>query len=77
MSGLGPSITVLAGARVGERRIAADAADPPDPSSSPSSATLRATSALLRAPALRDEVAVGLTTLEQQNRLEVALLKRV
>jgi hypothetical protein len=75
MSGLGPSITVL-GARVGERRIAADAADPPDPSS-PSSATLRATSALLRAPALRDEVAVGLTTLEQQNQLEVALLKRV
>jgi hypothetical protein len=76
MSGLGPSITVLAGARVGERRIAADAADPPDPSS-PSSATLRATGALLRAPALRDEVAVGLTTLEQQNQLEVALLKRV
>jgi hypothetical protein len=76
MSGLGPSITVLVGASVGECRIAADALDLPDPSN-PSSATLRATSALLRAPALRDEVAVGLTLLEQQNPLEVAPVQRV
>src|SRR5436309_3078334 len=73
MSALGPSITVLDGARVGVRGRAASAGAVPKATRA-SSSTRSALSPLSIAPVSLDEALIGLTSLEHQNCPQVALM---